>query len=181
MRRLAVLALIVLSAAALPAQSSPSLGGAVEAWIATQGVYKMPKFRHALADLDNDRRPDAVVLLLGPDWCNSGGCQMLVFRGTTAGYDFISASTVSEPIRVTSMKSNGWRTLIVNVRGKGDVFLPFDGTRYPADPSLGERTTGAQSRAATTIIEVTSRRDARPRIDQRLSQYASFTRNVLSG
>src|SRR5690242_3379975 len=112
MRLFAALFSIVVGASASPAQSSPSIGGAVEAWIATQGVYKMPKFRHALADLDDDRRPDAVVLLTGPDWCGSGGCQMLVFRGTTAGFEFVSASTVaSEPIRVSAMKSNGWHTL----------------------------------------------------------------------
>lgn len=153
MRRLLFL-LSLLSPTALTAQSAPSVRAAVEAWVATQGNYAMPTFRQALVDLDDDRRSDVIVLLNGPDWCGTGGCQMLVFHGTTAGFEFVSASSVaSEPIRVSPMKSNGWRTLIVSSRGRGDVLLPFDGTRYPSNSSMADKATAAQARAAKTIID----------------------------
>lgn len=153
MRRLLFL-LSLLSPTTLFAQSAPSVRAAVEAWVVSQGSYSTPTYRQALTDLDDDRRADVIVLLNGPDWCGTGGCQMLVFRGTTAGFEFVSASSVaSEPIRVSPMKSNGWRTLIVSSKGRGDVLLPFDGTRYPSNASTADKATGAQARAAATIID----------------------------
>ena len=146
--------LMTLCPAVLAAQSAPSVRGAVEAWLATQGTYVTPDFRQALTDLDDDRHSDAIVLLSGPEWCGSGGCQMLIFRGTTAGFEFLSATTVtSEPIRVSSMKTNGFRTLIVNSKGRGDVLLPFDGTRYPPNPSMADKATPTQARAAKVILD----------------------------
>jgi hypothetical protein len=154
MRRLWSLPLLLLFPATLAAQSAASVRGAVEAWLATQGNYLVPAFRQALTDLDGDHHSDAVVLLSGSDWCGTGGCQLLVFRGTTAGFEFVSASTVtSEPIRVSPMKSNGWRTLIVYSKGRGDVLMPFDGTRYPANPSMADKATAAEARAAKVIID----------------------------
>jgi hypothetical protein len=152
-RRWLSLAVCLVFPGVLAAQSAPSVGGAVDAWLATQGTYIAPVFRQALTDLDADHHSDAIVLLTGSDWCGSGGCVMLVFRGTTAGFEFVSASTVtSEPIRVSSMRSNGWRTLIVSSKGRGDVLMPFDGTRYPPNPSLAEKATPSQARAAKTIL-----------------------------
>lgn len=153
MRRLLLL-LLLLCPAAATAQSASSVRGAVEAWTAAQGSYTAPSFKQALTDLDGDHHSDAIVLLSGPDWCGSGGCQLLVFRGTTAGFEFISACTVaSEPIRVSSMKTNGWRTLIVYSKGRGDVLLPFDGTRYPGNTSTAEKATPAQWREAKVVLD----------------------------
>ena len=153
MRRLLSL-LSLLCPTLLAAQTASSVRGAVEAWLATQGTYVTPSFRQALTDLDDDRHSDAIVLLSGPDWCGPGGCQLLVFHGTTAGFEFVSATAVTTaPIRVSPMKSNGWRTLIVESTGKGDVLLPFDGTRYPANPSMADRATGTQAGAAKVIID----------------------------
>jgi hypothetical protein len=153
MRRL-LLFLPLLCPTILAAQIAPSVRGAVEAWLTTQGPHVTPPFRQALTDLDDDRRSDAIVLLTGSDWCRTGGCTMLVFRGTTAGFEFVSASNdTSEPIRVSAAKSNGWRTLVVSSKGRGDVFLPFDGTRYPANPSTADKATASQARAAKTVID----------------------------
>src|SRR5262245_44169381 len=77
-----VLFLIQLLPQMARAQEAPlALVTAVQSFIETRGVHGQPTFRHALIDLDGDGRPDAIVLLRSQDWCGSGGCTMLVFRG----------------------------------------------------------------------------------------------------
>lgn len=154
MRRLLYLLPLFVCPAVAASQTAPSIREAVDAWAVARGVMLTPTYRQALADLDDDRRADAVVLLSGPDWCDSSGCQLLVFRGTTAGFEFISATKAAEPaVRVSSAKSNGWHSLVVGSPGHGSVLLPFDGTKYPSSAADGEKLSSGQARAARTIID----------------------------
>ena len=132
----------------------PGLIAAVQAYVEKKGDHERPQFRYALTDLDGDGRADAIVLLLGGNWCGSGGCNMLVFRATTNGFTLVSASTITnEPIRVSPEKSHGWRTLIVLAKGNGDVLMPFDGRRYPFNPSLQPKATPAQVTGAQVVMK----------------------------
>ena len=132
----------------------PGLIAAVQAYVEKRGDHERPQFRHALTDLDGDGRADAIVLLLGGNWCGSGGCNMLVFRAAANGFTLVSASTITnEPIRVSPEKSHGWRTLIVFAKGRGDVLMRFNGTRYPLNPSLQPKATPAQVSAAQVVMK----------------------------
>ena len=144
-----------LLATTLRAQDAPSgLTEAVQAYVEQQGVHERPQFRYALADLDGDGRADAIVLLLGGDWCGSGGCNMLVFRAAANGFTLVSASTITkQPIRVSPEKSHGWKTLIVFAKGRGDVLMRFNGTRYPLNPSAQPKATAAQESAAQVVMK----------------------------
>src|SRR3989442_9054464 len=147
--------LFLLLAPALRAQDAPpSLIAAVQAYVEKRGDHERPQFRYALTDLDGDGRADAIVLLLGGNWCGSGGCNMLVFRAAANGFTLVSASTITnEPIRVSPEKSHGWRTLIVFAKGKGDVLMRFDGRRYPLNPSAQPKATAAQVSAALVVMK----------------------------
>ena len=103
------------------------------------------KFIQASSDLNGDRYPDALVLLQGSDWCGSGGCTLLIFRGTATGYSLISRSTiVSQPIRLLKSSHFGWKDLIVHTKGVGDVLLIHNKTKYPSNPSLQPKATSKQ-------------------------------------
>lgn len=79
---------------------------------------------------------------------------MLVFHGTEAGFTFVSASSITnEPIRISPETTQGWKTLIVHAKGKGDVRMRFNGTRYPLNPSLQPKATAAQVRAAHAVLK----------------------------
>jgi hypothetical protein len=79
-----------------------------------------PHFEYALVDLNGDGVPDAIVRLTARDWCGSGGCTMLIFRGKDRGYTFVAKATITQkPIRVSPEVLNGWHTLLVPVRGGG--------------------------------------------------------------
>ncbi|NJK34080.1 MAG: hypothetical protein HC919_03530 [Oscillatoriales cyanobacterium SM2_2_1] len=142
----------------VPAQTlPPSLVTAIRQQIARSGSNRLPPFRHGLTDLNGDNLPDAIVLLQSQDWCGSGGCTMLVFRGTATGFTRVSLSTVTgEPIRVTTERRQGWRTLIVASKGRGDVVMGFNGTGYAPNPSLQPLATASQIAEAQVVIPLES-------------------------
>jgi hypothetical protein len=154
MRPLCIAVLIQLLTATVQAQDAPpSLVAAVQTYVEKKGDHERPDFRHALADLDGDGHADAVVLLMGT-WCGSGGCNMLIFRAINNGFTLVSGSTVtSEPVRLLPDKTHGWNTLIVYSKGKGDVLMPFNGQRYPLNPSTQPKATAAQIAAARILLK----------------------------
>jgi hypothetical protein len=136
------------------AQAPTELSRAVQSYEQEHGGADSSAFRWALADLNDDGRDDAIVLLSGPKYCGSGGCTMLVFRGTEQGFSLISASTiVMGPIKVSAKSVQGWRSLIVYSKGKGEVVLRFSGSRYPANPSLQPAVSRVELEAADSAIQ----------------------------
>lgn len=95
-------------------------------------------FDVAFDDLNNDGKEDAIVLLKGQDWCGSGGCTMLIFKGLpNQQFEFISKTTlVDTPVYSTTYLHNEWKQLLVYSRKHGQVMLKFDGMKYPLNPSL---------------------------------------------
>jgi hypothetical protein len=153
---IAGVALTLLGATAGLAQTAPppELAKAVQLHVEKAGEPLVARWRHALADLNGDRIDDAVVLLTDPAWCGTGGCTLVVFKGSKKGYAVQSVSSVTDvPIRVSPLATGGWKTLIVHSRGRGAVLMRFDGRRYPANPSLQPKASAAQVRAARAIVE----------------------------
>ena len=158
MMRLLMFALLQSLATVLAPEDIQQLQDAVRSHIGST-ENEPPKFQHAFADLDGDGVFDAVVLMAGADWCGSGGCNMFVFRGTQSGFTFISSSTItSQPIRVSAEKNFGWKTLIVSSQGTGDVFMRFDGKRYPLNPSLQPKASTAVVATSDVLIQSSSPR-----------------------
>jgi hypothetical protein len=112
------------------------------------------KYKSALVDLNDDKIADAIVLLDEPGSCGSGGCNLEIYRGTKTGFEFLSGSTITlPPIRVTSEKRYGWKTLVVFSGGTGNVLMRFNGSRYPSNPSQQPKATQVQVNTASTVIE----------------------------
>lgn len=147
-RCLFIAAALLLANCALTGKRA-TLQSAVDAAYGEDGV----RFRSALADLNNDAWPDAVVLVRNDDACGSGGCIFFVFKGTPDGFWLISTSTITQvPIRVLSSDHSGWKDLVVRSGGTGDVLLEFDGARYPSNPSLQPTPSSEQLQSARELI-----------------------------
>jgi hypothetical protein len=148
--------LLTLSSLALPALAD-ELSNITEAVHAYTGSATASSFEYATVDLNNDALVDAVVLLRGRSWCGSGGCTMLILRGTGHGFAPVSRASISNgPIMVSPELRHGWHTLLVSVRGGGIrpelVLMRFNGTRFPSNPSLQPRATQAQADSATALV-----------------------------
>jgi len=136
------------------AYAQTTLDAAVLAFAKKQGVQTLPNYRVGLVDLNNDGTEDALVLLTGPDWCGSGGCTLVIFRGAGNSFALVSSSSVTlEPIRVLREYSKGWSKLLVHSRGRGEVVLNFDGKKYPGNPSRAPVASPLQLQAAEVLIE----------------------------
>jgi hypothetical protein len=95
----------------------------------------------ATADLNGDGTAEVVVYAAGPMFCGTGGCNMLVFTPADAGYRLVSQiSVVQPPVRLSPRSHQGWRNLVVGIRGggvpSGHAELMFDGRSYPSNPTV---------------------------------------------
>ncbi|MFH7807931.1 hypothetical protein ACE01U_04615 [Acinetobacter sp. BSP-153] len=126
-----------------------ALEQAVHAYTQDQSNYQTNTF-----DLNQDGLADAVVLLDGSEWCGSGGCTLLVFKGLANGrFQPHSKMTVSStPIYALSTQTQGWHDLSVYTRGLGQVILKFNGKSYPSNPSLATKYTANLKQVSNTLL-----------------------------
>jgi uncharacterized protein YecT (DUF1311 family) len=100
-----------------------------------------PRYLDASVDLNGDGKPELIIHVVGGTACASGGCPTLVFTPAGSGYRLVTTISVTQaPIHVSSVRTLGWRNLIVHVSGgaaqPGDFELAFDGKSYPRNPTV---------------------------------------------
>jgi hypothetical protein len=119
------------------AAPSPQLRDAIQKWAAPATVAR---FEFALVDLNDDRTLDAVVRITDPDRCGSGGCVLLMFKGTSNGYERVGDSGyVAKPIYVLKEVIAGWTSLagVVGLgQGAGLRPIRYAGTEYRSNPIM---------------------------------------------
>ncbi|UNK48076.1 hypothetical protein MNR01_09770 [Lysobacter sp. S4-A87] len=132
---------------------------ALAAFLASRSIREMPAHRDASVDLDGDGIDDLLMLLDDQNWCDAGGCTLLVFRGGADGYRLVSDSVSTRaPIAVADRMNRGWHDLMVTVGSEGEsgvVALEFDGTRYPSDPTMGALLDPSRLISAKPLIAAT--------------------------
>ncbi|HEY1141561.1 MAG TPA: hypothetical protein VGE88_15350 [Lysobacter sp.] len=130
---------------------------ALETFLASRSIREIPAHRDATADLDGDGTKDLLMLLDDTNWCQADGCTLLVFHGGKDGYRLVGESvSVQAPVAVGARTNRGWHDLLVNVGGgdeAGTVALEFDGTRYPADPTMAALLDPARLPSATPLLD----------------------------
>jgi len=100
------------------------------------------RYAAAFLDLKDDGKEQAIVYLIGPRWCGSGGCSCLILMPEGESYKVVTKTTITQlPIRVLATKTNGWHDLGVWVQGGGiqpgyEARLRFNGKKYPSNPSV---------------------------------------------
>ena len=100
------------------------------------------RYVRAWVNLRGEGAQQVIVYVEGQSWCGSGGCTMLVLAREGGGFRIVGYSTITHPpIRILAHVTNGWHDIGVSVRGGGvipgyDAGLPFDGEKYPLNPSV---------------------------------------------
>jgi len=94
----------------------------------------------ARTDLNADGKEDVLALMNGKSgYRGSGGATMFVLKGTADGFESLGRiGVVNAPIYARKSVKNGFRELLVTVRGGGATpglaALSFDAKGYPASP-----------------------------------------------
>lgn len=103
---------------------------------------KPDHYEIARADLDGDGKEDVLALMNGKSaYYGSGGATLFILKGSDNGFTSLgSVKVVNAPIHARKSTTNGFRDLLVTVRGGGAApglaSLTFDGKNYP--PGAGE-------------------------------------------
>jgi hypothetical protein len=95
------------------------------------------RFIYDMVDLNNDGKEEYVIGLMGPDFCGTGGCTMLILSHDLKS---ISKTTlVNYPIYLSSEDSGdtnkGYKNIYLRTGQVGYVKLVWNGDRYPGNPS----------------------------------------------
>lgn len=110
-----------------------------------EGEEENVRYFSAFADLNGDGRDEAIVYTIGPKVCGSGGCETHVFTPGKDGYQYVSSTILTRPpVLLPAFSNEGWRDLIVVVRGGGvlepyNASLTFNGIAYPESASDGRK------------------------------------------
>ncbi len=115
---------------------------AISQFLETTKAPAASTYNFVRTDLNEDGRRDALVLFKTPFgyWCGTHGCTMLVLRAHNDYFSLVNAiQPVREPVYISTVKSHGWKNLIVRVSGRWDkakdVVMVHNGQKYPDNPS----------------------------------------------
>lgn len=118
---------------------------------AAGGMDQEIRYYYNRVDLNGDGNFEAIVHLVGPSICGTGGCNTLILQPARNGYRVVSTIELTRtPIIVSQQRTRGWSDLIVYVSGGGIqhgyyVALRFDGRTYPDNPTV-QPALGARAR-----------------------------------
>ncbi|MBO3759454.1 hypothetical protein [Ciceribacter sp. L1K22] len=159
--RLALLPLLLLATPAAAADTA-----AVSAFLTTRLTAEMSgdigptRVALAFADLNADGADEVLAYVMGPMWCGSGGCNLLVLTPKGESFSVVMDASVAQmPVGVLPTTSHGWADLAVSVGGggaaSGTVAMRFDGTAYPGNPTVAPAEPVDPSAARMLIDETT--------------------------
>jgi hypothetical protein len=95
------------------------------------------RFIYNMVDLNDDGREEYLIGLMGPDFCGTGGCTMLILNQELK---LISKITlVKYPIYLetdeTGKNTNKFKNIFLRTGQVGYVKLVWNGKKYPGNPS----------------------------------------------
>jgi hypothetical protein len=131
---------------AAPAPSTPSAdprrADVINAMVKTVGeVDAGARTAIGFADIGGDDREEALVYLVDPGRCGSGGCSLIILTPSGKGWRSIGQTSVTQlPVHRLLTRKDGWNDLAVGIGGgggpSGTALLRFANGRYPSNPSV---------------------------------------------
>ena len=93
------------------------------------------------ADIGGDEREEALVYLVDPGRCGSGGCSLVILTPSGKGWRAVGQTSVTQlPVHRLRTSRDGWNDLSVGIGGGGGpsgiALLRFANGRYPSNPSV---------------------------------------------
>lgn len=90
-----------------------------------------------MTDLNDDGEEEYLIGLIGPDFCGTGGCTMLILHRELKRISTVTL--VKYPIYIgseeSSEKTKGYKDVYLRTGQVGYVKLVWTGQKYPGNPS----------------------------------------------
>lgn len=121
---------------------TPEEAESVKSALVMLGNGVVPNYKIGWSDLNADGEQEAIVLMMGADWCGTGGCTLIVLKKNVASWRVISKTPTSRaPVELLNGKTNGWFDLAVMIQGGGDLarkkaLLKFQSNGYVKHPEM---------------------------------------------
>lgn len=115
--------------------------GVIAAVVETVGaIDRSARTAIGYADIGGDEREEALVYLVDPGQCGSGGCSLIILTPSGKSWRALGRTSVTQlPVHRLLTRSDGWNDLAVGIRGggtpTGTALLRFSGGHYPSNPS----------------------------------------------
>lgn len=138
----------------------------LRAFLQTQADDKETRYIAVFRDLNGDEVPEAIVYLVGNEWCGSGGCNLFILRKIGSSWKTVTSITITNPpVRMFADTSSGWHNIGVQVRGGGmthgyEAELRFNGKTYANNPTVPPARSAGKGVTGEVIIP--SLKDAKP-------------------
>jgi len=135
-------------------------------FLQTQADDKETRYIAVFRDLNGDGVPEAIVYLLGTEWCGSGGCNLFIVRKNGGSWKTVTSIAITNPpVRLLDDTSNGWHNIGVQVRGGGmthgyEAERRFNGKTYAKNPTVPPARRAGKGVTGEVIIP--SLKDAKP-------------------
>lgn len=136
--------------AAPAAAPAPAAGPDLKAFLTARTADAMAPLRYVSGEWSEADTRLVLVQFVGPEYCGSGGCNLLILRPEGDSFTVLGDVTITRaPVRVLTSRTNGLPDIAVQVSGGGaephEALLPFDGARYASNPTVApaRRTEGA--------------------------------------
>jgi len=161
----AALVVAALTMSACFAQPAPKMGAlnadeeSIRKLFQGRDNDRSTRYLAVFRDLNGDGIPEAMVYLIGQQWCGSGGCHLFILQKSGGSWKTVTSMTITNPpIRVLDSKFNGWHSLGVRVQGGGtqpgfEAELRFNGKTYPRNPSVPPAHRAAKNLAGEVVIK----------------------------
>lgn len=126
--------------AAAPA-APPASGPDLKAFLTARTTDAMAPLRYVSGEWSDADTRLVLVQFVGPEYCGSGGCNLLILRPEGETFTVLGDVTVTRaPVRVLASRTHGLPDIAVQVAGGGaaphEALLPFDGARYASNPTV---------------------------------------------
>ena len=144
--------------APMPSATGPDL----QAFLTARTADAMAPLRYTSGQWSDAETRLVFVQFLGPEYCGSGGCTLLILRPEGTGFSVLGEVTITNaPVRVLTSRTHGLPDIAVRVSGGGatphEALLPFDGTRYARNPTVAP---ARPTEAAPGVVVIADDQDA---------------------
>jgi hypothetical protein len=120
--------------------------------VGTDGDSGKARYTSAKADLNGDGKDEVFVYLMGPFFCGTGGCNLLVFSMGSDGYNLLANIPTSESLVIQAETQNEGYSDIWRMQSGGGMPAEYVRHQYKGGKYIEVSRTPADTKPTGTVV-----------------------------